>query len=134
MTDNPYVVARLTASGADYHGEIHAAPVNDVDTPPKRLTDAALRMFTCTFPTLNRVQEAMEQIGDRSLEAEVHRYQGINIRIEANEEKRMRLERERQQAELELGLCVHRLQEARACNRILEEMVSDQHINRHFPA
>ena len=134
MTDNPYVVARLTAAGADYRGEIHAAPVNDVDTPPERLTDAALRMFARTFPTLNHVQEAMGRIGDRSLEAEVRRYQGINIRIEANEERHMRLERERQQAELELGLCVHRLQEARACNRILEEMVSDQRINRHFPA
>ena len=134
MTDNPYVVAHLTVSGADYRGEIHAAPVNDVDTPPEQLTDAALRMFVRTFPALNRVHEAIAQIGDRSLEAEVRRYQGINIRIEANEEKRVWLERERQQAELELGLCIHRLQEARACNRILEEMVSDQRINRHIPA
>ena len=134
MTDNPYVVAHLTASGADYRGEIHTAPINDVDTPPERLTDAALRMFARTFPALNRVHDAIARIGDRSLEAEVRRYQGINIRIEANEERRIRLERERQQAELELGMCVHRLQEARACNQILEEMVSDQNINRHFLA
>ena len=107
MMDNPYVVARLTASGADYQGEIHAAPVNDVDTPPKRLTDATLRMFAGTFPALNHVHEAIARVRDRSLEAEVRRYQGINIRIEANEEKRVRLEHERQQAELELGLCVH---------------------------
>ena len=133
MTDNPYVVARLTASGADYRGEIHAAPVNDVDTPPERLTDAALRMFARTFPALDRVNEAIERIGDRSLEAEVRRHQGINLRMEVNEEKRVRLERERQQLELDLGMCVHRLQEARACNRILEEMVSDQRINCHFP-
>ena len=45
MMDNPYVIAQLTASGADYRREIHAAPVNDVDTPPERLTDAALHMF-----------------------------------------------------------------------------------------
>ena len=133
MTDNPYVIARLTASGADYRGEIHAVPVNDVDTPPERLTDAALRMFARTFPALDRVNEAIGRIGDRSLEAEVRRHQGINLRIEVNEEKRVRLERERQQLELDLGMCVHRLQEARACNRILEEMVSDQRINRHFP-
>ena len=132
MTGNPYVVARLTASGADYRGEIHAAPVNDVDTPPERLTDAALRMFARTFPALDRVHEAIARIGDRSLEAEVRRHQGISLRIEVNEEKRVRLERERQQLELEMGMCVHRLQEARACNRILEEMVSDQRINRHF--
>ena len=134
MTDNPYVIACLTASGADYRGEIHAAPVNDVDTPPERLTDAVLCMFARMFPALNRVHEAIARIGDRSLEAEVRRYQGINIRIEANEEKRIRLERECQQVELELGMCVHQLQEVRACNRILEEMVSDQRINRHFPA
>ena len=133
MTDNPYVVARLTASGADYRGEIHAAPINDVDTPPERLTDAALHMFACTFPATGRVNEAIRQIGDRSLEAEVRHYQGINLHIEVNEEKRVRLERERQQLELDLGMCVHRLQEARACNRILDEMVSDQRINRHFP-
>ena len=134
MTDNPYVIARLTASGADYRGEIHAAPVNDVDTPPERLTDAALRMFARTFPALGRVNDAIGRIGDRSLEAEVRRYQGINLHIEVNEEKRVRLERERQRLELELGLCVHRLQEARACNRILDEMVSDQNVGRHFAA
>ena len=132
MTDNPYVITRLTASGANYRGEIHAAPVNNVDTPPERLTDNALRMFTRTFPALGRVNDAIGRIGDRSLEAEVRRYQGINLHVEVNEEKRVRLERERQRLELELGLCVHRLQEARACNWILEEMVSDQNIGRHF--
>ena len=134
MTDNPYVIACLTASGADYRGEIHAAPVNDVDTPPERLTDAALRMFARTFPALGRVNDAIGRVGDRSLEAEVRRYQGINLHIEVNEEKCVRLERERQRLELELGMCVHRLQEAQACNRILEEMVSDQNIGRHIAA
>ena len=132
MTDNPYVIARLTTSGADYRGEIHAAPVNDVDTPPERLTDAALRMFARTFPALDRINEAIGRIGDRSLEAEVRRHQGLNIRMEVNEEKHVRLERERQQLELDMGMCVHRLQEARACTQILDEMVSDQRINHHF--
>ena len=117
MTDNPYVIARLTASGADYRREIHVAPVNDIDTPPKHLTNTALCMFARTFPALNHINEAIGRIGDRSLEAE-----------------HVQLEREHQQLELEVGMCVHRLQEARACNRILEEMVSDQHINCHFPA
>ena len=134
MTDNPYVIARLTASWADYRGEIHAAPINDTDTPPECLTNAALCMFACTFPALDRVNEAIGQISDRSLEAEVRRHQGLSICMEVNEEKHVRLECERQQLELDLGMCVHRLQEARACNRILEEMVSDQCINRHFPA
>ena len=132
MTDNLYVIARLTTSGANYRGEIHAAPVNNVDTPPERLTDTALRMFARTFPALDRINEAIGRIGDRLLEAEVRRHQGLNIRMEVNEEKRVRLERERQQLELEMGMCVRRLQEVRACNQILDEMVSDQRINRHF--
>ena len=54
--------------------------------------------------------------------------------IETNEEQHIHLEHECQQLELDLGMCIHRLQEARACNRVLEEMVSDQYINHHFPA
>ena len=134
MTDNPYVIAHLTASRADYCGEIHAAPVNDVDTPPECLTNATLRMFARTFPALNCVNEAIGQISDCSLEAEVRRYQGISIRLEVNKEKRMRLEHERQQLEMDLGMCIHRLQEVQVCSRILEKMVSDQCINHHFPA
>ena len=134
MTNNPYVIACLMASGADYHREIHAAPVNNVDSPPKCLTDAVLCMFMCTFPALDRVNEVIGQIRDCSLEAEVCRHQGISLCMEVNEEKCVQLERKHQQLELDLGMCVHRLQEAHACNRILEEMVSDQHINCHFPA
>ena len=134
MTNNLYIIARLTASGADYHGEIHAAPVNNVDSPPECLTDTALRMFAHTFLALDCVNEAIGRIRDRSLEAKIRHHQGISLHMEVNEEKHVRLERERQQLELDLGLCIHRLQEARACNRILEEMVSDQHINCHFPA
>ena len=91
-------------------------------------------MFARTFPALNCVNEAIGQISDRSLEAEVRRYQGISIRLEVNKEKRMQLEHECQQLEMDLGMCVHRLQEVRVCSRILEEMVSDQCINHHFPA
>ena len=134
MTDNAYVIARLTASGADYRGEIHAAPINNVNTPAEHLTDAVLCMFARTFPALDCMNEVIGWIGDRSLEAEVCHHQGISICIEVNKEKHEWLEREHQQLELDLGMCIHSLQEARACNRILEEMVSDQCINHHFPA
>ena len=68
------------------------------------------------------------------MEAEICHHQGLSICIEANEEQQVQLERERQPLDLDLGMCVHWLQEVRACNRILEEMVSDQCINCHFPA
>ena len=134
MTNNPYIIAHLTASGVDYRGEIHVAPINDVDTPPKHLTNAALLMFGRTFLALDHINEAIGRIGDRSLEAEICHHQGINLCIEVNEEKQVRLEREWQQLELDLGMCVHRLQEAHTCNGILEEMVSDQRVHRQFPA
>ena len=31
MTSNPYVIARLTANGPDYQGELHATPYNGVE-------------------------------------------------------------------------------------------------------
>ena len=112
MTNNPYVVAHLTLSGPDYHGEIRTVPVNDVDTSPERLTDTALHMFLCTFPALDCINEAIRRIGDRSLEAETWHHQGISMCIETNGEQHIHLEHEHQQLELDLGMCVHRLQEA----------------------
>ena len=85
-----------------------------------------LSITLCTFPALDRLNEAIRRIGDRSLEAKVRRHQGISLQMEVNEDKHIWLERERQQLELDLGMCVYQLQEACACNRVLEEMVSDQ--------
>ena len=76
--------------------------------------------------SLNHINEVIRRIRDQLLEAEVRCHQGLSLHIKVNEEKHIRLDHQHQQLDLDLGMCVHRLQEARACNRILEEKVSDQ--------
>ena len=71
MTDNPYALARLEARGATYRGEIHAAPVNDVETPPERLTVEAMRMFSRHFPIATLVDNALAREQDVGLTCEV---------------------------------------------------------------
>ena len=48
--DDPYVLARATLHGPIYGGQLHATPVNDLDTPVEPLTDIAMRMFAEDFP------------------------------------------------------------------------------------
>jgi hypothetical protein len=114
MTDNLYIIARLTADGPDYRGEIHADPIRDLDTPPKALTEEALRLLQPNFPATRLVDEALAQIGDRSLTAEVRRWQCHEGKIGCIGMERARLERQVYQAGIEQGLSHHRLQEARA--------------------
>ena len=48
--DDPYILARATLTGPIYGGQLHATPVNNVDTPAEPLTDVAMRMFAADFP------------------------------------------------------------------------------------
>ena len=71
MTSNPYVIARLTANGPDYRGELHATPYNG----PKEvepLTDEAMRMLELDFPAAEHVSNALRRMNDRTLWAECH--------------------------------------------------------------
>ena len=43
MMADPYVIGRLTLTGADYRGKHHATPNND--KPVQHILDCALRMF-----------------------------------------------------------------------------------------
>jgi hypothetical protein len=130
MTDNPYVVARLTADGPDYRGEIHAEPVRDLDTPPETLTEEALRLLQPDFPAARLVDEALARMGDRSLTAEVRRWRCHEGEIGRIGMERARLERRVYQVGIEQGLSRHRLQEARGISRIIEEMVRDRHVTQ----
>ena len=129
MTSNPYVVARLTANGPDYQGELHATPYNGME-PIDMLTDEAVHMLEPEFPVAEHVSDALQHISDRTLWAEV-----IRFRARFTEIERIRVQREELQcrcylAGLELGFSRHRLQDARTVQRIIEDMVQDQHINQ----
>ena len=58
MTSNPYVIARLTANGPDYWGELHATPYNGPEEV-EPLTDEAMRMLEPDFPAAVHVSNAL---------------------------------------------------------------------------
>ena len=64
MTNNPFVVGRLTLTGADYRGELHAAPVLGTNRPCDDLTPEAMRMFRRDYPASELVDAAIEALHD----------------------------------------------------------------------
>jgi hypothetical protein len=74
---NPFVEGRLSINGPTYHSEIHAAPIVDIDIPPPPITADILRLLDTDYMGHDNVDEAIGEIGDRSLKAEVNRYQRL---------------------------------------------------------
>jgi hypothetical protein len=69
---NPFVEGRLSLNGPTYHSEIHAASIVDVDIPPPLITADILQLLDTDYMGLDRVDEALGELGDRSLRAEVN--------------------------------------------------------------
>ena len=129
MTSNPYVIARLTANGPDYWGKLHAMPYNGLeDIEP--LTDEAMRMLEPDFPAAEHVSNTLRRMGDRTLWAEVIRYRAKVSEIDKIRVQREDLQRRCYMVGLEMGLSRQQLQEARAVQRIIEDMVQDTRTNQ----
>ena len=129
MTSNPYIIARITANGPDYRGELHATPYNGTESV-EALTDEAMRMLEPDFPAAEHVSNALRRMGDHTLWAEV-----IQYRARLSEIDRIWVQWEELQwwcymVGLEMGLSRQRLQDARAVQRIIEDMVQDTRVNR----
>ena len=129
MTSNPYVTARLTANGPDYRGELHARPY-DGPEEVEPLTDEAMRMLEPDFPAAEHVSNALRRMNDRTLWAEVIRYRAKVSEIDKIRVQREELQRRCYAVGLEMGLCRQRLQDARAVQRIIEDMVQDTRTNQ----
>ena len=129
MTSNPYVIARLTANGPNYRGELHATPYNGAEEV-EPLTDEAMRMLEPDFPAVEHVSNALRHMSDRSLWAEVIRYRAKVSEIDKIRQQREELQRRCYMVGLEMGLSRQRLQEARAVQRIIENMVQDTRTNQ----
>ena len=121
----------MTANGESYHGEIHAAPVHDTEHPAEPLTAPMLRMLCADWPAEEFVDAALERIRDRSLTAEVLRYQRFMPRIDRQRDTIRAAERRLETLELDRNLCEFRLREAHVIRRIVAELVGDQWMNRY---
>ena len=129
MTSNLYVIVRLTANGPDYRGELHATPYNGPEEV-EPLTDEAMRMLEPDFPAAEHISNALRRMGDRTLWAKVIRYWAKVSEIDRIRVQREELQHRCYMVGLEMGLCRQRLQDARAMQRIIEDMVQDTRTNQ----
>ena len=129
LTADPYILGRLTLASPTYRSELHVTPI-DGEEPPQCLTDNAIHMFDCDYPAADLVNVVVQRIGDLTLEGEIMRRRSTMARLEVNQTHLRCLQREQERIQLDLDMGRHRLQEARACNRVLDDMISDQRIRR----
>jgi hypothetical protein len=123
---NPFVEGRLSLQGPTYHSEIHAAAVHDVDIAPPPITTELLRLLHTNYMGHDRVDEALGELGDRSLIAEVNCYRRLERRRHSFQESITRIEDQLFMTDVERCMCVSRLEVARALVRIQGEMQWNQ--------
>jgi hypothetical protein len=132
-TPNPFVEGRLSLNGPTYHSEIHAVSVVDVDIPPPIITANILRLLDSDYMGLDRVDEALGEIGDCSLQAEVNRYRRLEQKCKAFQESICRLEDQMFTTDVERCMCVSRLESARAMVHIQGAMQDNRQAFRLSP-
>jgi hypothetical protein len=130
---NPFVEGRLSLNGPTYHSEIHAAAIVDIDIPPPPISADILRLLDTDYMGHNNVDEAIGEIGDRSLRAEVNRYRRLEHKQQSFQESIRRLEDQMFTTDVERQMCVSRLEVARAMARIQAEMQSNRQVFRLSP-
>jgi hypothetical protein len=123
---NPFVEGHLSINGPTYHSEIHAAPIVDIDIPPPPITADILRLLNTDYMGHNNVDEAIGEIGDWSLRAEVNRYRRLECKRRSFQESIRRLEDQMFTTDVERRMCVSRLEAARAMVHIQAEMQSNR--------
>jgi hypothetical protein len=125
MGVNPTAWGCMYKGGVVYQGDVDASPIRDRGTTPDYNNEQLLRLRS-DYRLRHEVDEALEQLGDRSLSAEVACYRGMMDGIQ-------RIQREIWDKEDELYCLtntnrksVGRLAEAHALARIAEEeMISN---------
>jgi hypothetical protein len=130
---NPFVEGRLSLNGPTYHSEIHAAPIVDVNIPPPLITADILQLLDTDYMGLDRVDEALGELGDRSLRAEVNRYRRLEQKRKSFQESIRRLEDQMFTTDVERRMCVSRLESARAMVRIQGAMQDNRQAFRLSP-
>jgi hypothetical protein len=130
---NPFVEGRLSINGPTYHSEIHAAPIVDIDIAPPIIPAELLRLLDTDYMGHDNVDEAIGEIGDRSLRAEVNRYRRLERKRKSFQESIRRLEDQMFTTDVERRMCISRLEAARAMVRIQAEMQNNRQAFRLSP-
>jgi hypothetical protein len=113
-TPNPFVEGRLSLNGPTYHSKIHATSIVDIDIPPPPITANILWLLDTDYMGLDHVDEALGEIGDRSLRAEVNRYWQLEHKRKSFQESIRRLEDQMFTADVERRMCISQLELVRA--------------------
>jgi hypothetical protein len=123
----------LSLNGPTYHSEIHAAAIHDLDVPPPPITADILWLLDTDYMGHEHVDEALGEIGDRSLQAEINWYRRLAHKRKSFEESIRRLEDQMFTNDVERRMCVSRLEAARAMVRIQHEMRDNRQAFRLSP-
>jgi hypothetical protein len=108
--------------GPTYHSEIHTTSVHDVDIPPPPITAELLRLLHTDYMGHDCMDEALGELGDQSLVAEVNRYRRLERKRCSFQESITQIEDQLFTTDMERRMCVSRLEGARALVRIQGEM------------
>jgi hypothetical protein len=130
---NPFVEGCLSLNGPTYHSEIHAAAIHDLDVPPPPITADILRLLDTDYMGHERVDEALGEIGDGSLQAEVNQYRRLACKRKSFEDSIWRLEDQMFTNDVERRMCMSRLEAARVVVRIQREMQDNRQAFRLSP-
>jgi hypothetical protein len=123
---NPFVEGRLSLDGPTYHSELHAQAIHDVDIPPPPITADILRLLHTDYMGHDHVDEALGELGDRSLIAEVSRYRQLKRKCKSFQDSITCIEDQLFTCDIERRMCISRLESARATVRIQGEMQRNQ--------
>jgi hypothetical protein len=132
-TPNPFVEGCLSLNGPTYHSEIHAAAIHDLDILPPPITADILRLLDTDYMGHERVDEALGEIGDHLLHAEINRYRRLVRKHKSFEELIRRLEDQMFTNDVERRMCISRLEAARAMVHIQHEMRDNRQVFRLSP-
>jgi hypothetical protein len=126
---NPFAEAQMSMRGLIYCGEIHATPVNDTKTPAEELTAEKVCILGDDYCYRAVVDEALDQVGDRSLKVEVRRYRGLKVKVAGFQEQIRHIEDQLFAVQMDQCANWDRLQDARVWERVNEEVHRDQQIH-----
>jgi hypothetical protein len=130
---NPFVEGRLSLEGPTYHSEIHAQAIHDVDIPPPPITADILRLLHTDYMGHDHVDEALGEIRDRSLIAEISHYRRLERKHKSLQDSITCIEDQLFTCDIERRMCVSRLEGARVMVRIQGEMQRNQQAFRLSP-